>query len=76
MNKFAKVDSRCYKEKEEAEGDLQKTQRELSQKIQENTNLLNYIRELGETLQQQKKKLDDNNQAIFVDEDNEEKRKL
>jgi hypothetical protein len=33
MNKFAKVDSRCYKEKEEAEGDLQKTQRELSQKI-------------------------------------------
>ena len=50
MNKFAKVDARCYKEKEEAEGDLQKTQRELSQKIQENTNLLNYIRELGETL--------------------------
>jgi hypothetical protein len=76
MNKFAKVDSRCYKDKEEAEADLQKTQRELSQKIQENTNLLNYIRELGETLQQQKKKLDDNNQAIFVDEDNEEKRKL
>ena len=74
--KFAKVDQRCYLQKEEAESELQKTQRDLTECIQKNTYFLNGIRELGEQQQALQKKLDGTNKAIFVDEDNEEKRKL
>lgn len=69
------MDSRCYKLKEDAQSDLQSTQRDLTETISQNTAYLNYIRELGEKLQEQQKKLDGTNKAIFVDEDNEEKKK-
>merc|ERR1712110_679046 len=44
--------------------------------IQRNTNLLNLIRSLGEEQLDLNRKLDGTNKAIFVDEDNEEKRKI
>ena len=69
------MDARCYKLKEDAQSDLQGTQRDLTSTISQNTAYLNYIRELGEKLQEQQKKLDGTNKAIFVDEDNEEKKK-
>ena len=76
QNKFHKQEQRCNQKKEEAEADLQKTQRELTQCIQRNTNLLNLIRSLGEEQLDLNRKLDGTNKAIFVDEDNEEKRKI
>lgn len=62
--------------KEEAESDLQNTQRELTSCIQRNTNLLNLIRSLGEEQLDLNRKLDSTNKQIFVDGDNEEKRKI
>ena len=44
QGKFEKTEKKCIKSIEEADGDLEKTQRELTQAIKNNTNLLNLIR--------------------------------
>lgn len=48
QNKFSKTEKKCIKLIEEADGELEGTQRQLTQAIKENTDLLNLIRELGE----------------------------
>ena len=75
-NKYQKTEKRCIKNIEEADAELEKTQRELTQAIKNNTNLLNLIRQLGEEQLDLNRKLDSTNKAIFVDEDDEEKKNL
>jgi hypothetical protein len=48
QNKFGKTEKKCIKMIEEADAELEKTQRDLTQSIKNNTNLLNLIRQLGE----------------------------
>ena len=48
-NKYNKKEKECHRAIEEHTAALAKTQRELTEKIQKNTNLLNMIRQLGET---------------------------
>jgi len=47
QNKFHKMEQRCNLKKEEAEADLAATQRDLTSKINRNTNLLDMIKQLG-----------------------------
>ena len=75
QNKFAKTEKKCIKLIEEADAELEETQRQLTQQIKNNTNLLNLIRQMGEEQLDLNKKLDNTNKAIFVDEDDEEKKK-
>lgn len=75
QNKFSKTEKKCIKSIEEADAELEKTQRDLTQSIKNNTNLLNLIRQLGEEQLDLNRKLDSTNKAIFVDEDDEDKKK-
>ena len=76
QNKFAKTEKRCIKMIEDAEGEFDQTQRELTTEMKNNTNLLNLIRQLGEEELDLDEKLDDSNKAIFVDEGDEKKRHI
>jgi hypothetical protein len=76
QNKFHKTEKKCIHMIEEADGELEKTQRDLTQSIKNNTNLLNLIRQLGEEQLDLNRKLDSTNKAIFVDEDDEVKKNL
>lgn len=76
QNKFTKTEKRCIKMIENAEGELEQTQRNLTSEMKNNTNLLNLIRSLGEEELDLDKKLNDSNKAIFVDEDDEKKRHI
>ena len=48
QNEFHKTEKKCIRDIEEKEAEFQKTQRDLTECIQTNTNLLNLIRTLGE----------------------------
>lgn len=61
---------------EEAQSEFDKTQRELTAEMKNNTMLLNLIRSLGEQELDLDRKLNDSNKAIFVDEDDEKKRHI
>ena len=61
---------------EEAQSEFDKTQRELTAEMKNNTTLLNLIRSLGEQELDLYRKLNDSNKAIFVDEDDEKKRHI
>jgi hypothetical protein len=61
---------------EEAQSEFDKTQRELTSEMKNNTTLLNLIRSLGEQELDLDRKLNDSNKAIFVDEDDEKKRHI
>ena len=61
---------------EEGQGEFDKTQRELTSEMKNNTTLLNLIRSLGEQELDLDRKLNDSNKAIFVDEDDEKKRHI
>jgi len=61
---------------EDADGEFDNTQRELTSQMKNNTNLLNLIRTLGEEELHLDKQLNDSNKAIFVDEDDEKKRHI
>jgi hypothetical protein len=61
---------------EEAQSEFDKTQRELTAEMKNNTTLLNLIRSLGEQELDLDRKLNDSNKAIFVDEDDEKKRHI
>lgn len=76
QHKFHKKEQQCIKSIEDSEGEFQKTQRDLTSCIQKNTNLLNLIRELGERQMELNKTLDSTNKAIFVDEDDEQKKEM
>lgn len=76
QNKFQKTEKKCIKMIEEAEAEMEKTQRDLTQSIKNNTNLLNLIRQLGEEQLQLNRNLDSTNKAIFVDEDDEDKKNM
>lgn len=76
QNKFHKTEKKCISMIEEADGELEKTQRDLTQAIKNNTNLLNMIRGLGEEQLYLNRQLDSTNKAIFVDEDDEVKKKM
>lgn len=76
QNKFHKTEKKCISMVEEADGELEKTQRDLTQAIKNNTNLLNMIRGLGEEQLYLNRQLDSTNKAIFVDEDDEVKKKM
>ena len=76
QNKFQKTEKKCIKMIEETDAEMEKTQRELTQAIKNNTNLLNLIRQLGEEQLQLNRNLDSTNKAIFVDEDDEDKRNM
>lgn len=76
QNKFTKTEKRCIKMIEDADGELENTQRNLTGEMKNNTNLLNLIRQLGEEELDLDKKLNDSNKAIFVDEDDEKKRHI
>ena len=76
QNKFHKTEKKCIHMIEDADGDLEKTQRDLTQAIRNNTNLLNLIRQLGEEQLDLNRKLDSTNKAIFVDEDDEVKKNM
>lgn len=75
-NKYNREEKRCIKNVEDADGEFERTQRELTSQVQKNTNLLNLIRQLGERQIYLNKELDSANKQIFVDEDNEKKRKM
>ena len=76
QNKFHKMEQRCNLKKEEAEADLASTQRELTQAITRNTNLLDMIKVLGKNQLTLNRQLDSNNKNIFDNEDEEEKRNI
>lgn len=76
QNKFAKTEKRCIKMIEDADGEFEQTQRELTGEMKNNTNFLNLIRQLGEEEIELDKKLDNSIKAIFVDEDDEKKRTI
>jgi hypothetical protein len=76
QNKFHKKEKQCIKAIEDSEADLEKTQRDLTNAIKNNTNLLNLIISLGQKQLDLNKTLDSRNKAIFVDEDDDEKRNL
>mmetsp|Transcript_1195 Transcript_1195/g.1220 ORF Transcript_1195/g.1220 Transcript_1195/m.1220 type:complete len:154 (-) Transcript_1195:30-491(-) len=71
QNRFTKTEKKCIKLIEDADAELEKTQRDLTHAIKNNTNLLNLIRQLGEEQIDLDKKLDNTGKAIFVDEDDE-----
>lgn len=76
QRKFNKTEQQSVRAIEDEIGRLQATQRQLTSCIQQNTNLLDMIRKMAEAQQEKHKQLDNTNKAIFVDEDNEEKRKM
>lgn len=76
QNKFAKTEKRCIMSIENAEGEFDQTQRELTSEMKNNTKLLDLIRQLGEEELDLDEKLDDSNKAIFVDEGDEKKRHI
>jgi predicted ribosome quality control (RQC) complex YloA/Tae2 family protein len=61
---------------EEADSEMERTQRDLTKAIKDNTALLDMIRKLGEEQLDLNRKLDSTNKAIFVDEDDELKRNM
>jgi len=73
---YQKTEKKCIRDIEEKEADLQKTQRDLTECIQKNTDLLDMIRKEGEKQLELNRKLDSTNKAIFVDDDNVEKKKM
>lgn len=73
---YQRVEKKCIRDIEEKEAELQKTQRELTECVQKNTDLLEMIRREGEKQLELNKKLDSTNKAIFVDDDNAEKKKM
>lgn len=48
QNKFQKTEKKCIVLIEETDAEMEKTQRDLTAAIKNNTNLLNLIRQLGE----------------------------
>lgn len=68
QNKYDKIDKDCIRKKEAAQADLEATQRELTEAIKYNTNLLNMIRNLAERQIQLKRQLDSSNKAIFTND--------
>lgn len=71
---FNKVEKKCIRDIEEKEAEHQKIQRELTECIQKNTDLLDMIRKEGEHQLELNRKLDATNNAIFVDDDNAAKK--
>ena len=76
QNKFYKTEKKCIKSIEDSDAELENTQRDLTGAIKNNTNLLNLIRQLGEEQLDLNRKLDSTNKAIFVDEDDEDKKTM
>lgn len=73
---FERTEKKTIRDEEEKEAELAQIQRELTENIHKNTELLNMIREEGEHQLELNKKLDSTNKAIFVDDDNEEKKRM
>ena len=73
QNKFNKTEKVCFKRIEEADSNLEETQRDLTEQMKKNTGLLDLIRTLGEKQHDLEHKLTGANNAIFVDEDEAKK---
>ena len=74
--KFDKKERECIKIIEDADGQLEQTQRNLTACIKNNTSYLNMIKDLGKKRLSLDKNLDSTNKAIFVDEDDEQKKSM
>jgi len=72
---YERTEKKCIRDKEEKDAELSKIQRELTDCITKNTDLLNMIRDQGEHQQQLNLQLTSTTNAIFKDDDNEEKQK-
>lgn len=76
QQEYQQCEKKCIRDIEDKEAEFQKIQRELTETIQKNTDLLDMIRKEGENQQDLNRKLDSTNKAIFVDDDNAEKQKM
>jgi len=75
LQEYQRTEKKCIRDKEEKDAELQKIQRELTDCIQKNTDLLNMIRDQGEQQQKLNNQLTSTTNAIFKDDDTEEKHK-
>ena len=76
QNRFNKKEKDCFKKIEEADTELEQTQRQLTQAIKNNTGLLNLIIKLGKDQIDYNNMLDQTKQAIHQDENEKERRNI
>lgn len=72
---YQKTEKKCIRDIEEKEAEFQKIQRELTDCITKNTDLLNMIRNEGENQLELNRRLNATGDAIFTDDDTIEKQK-
>lgn len=75
-NQQLKVEKMCMRRREEAESELEQTQRELTKAVKENTGLLELIIALGKEQIDCNEKLDQTKQAILEDENADQKKQI
>ena len=75
-DKLFRVEKECMRRREEAETELETTQRDLTISVKENTGLLDLIISLGQEQIECNEKLDETKQAILENDDADEKKKM
>jgi len=75
-NKLSRVEKDCMRRREDADGDLEQTQRELTVSVKENTGLLDLIIHLGQEQIKLNDMLDETKQAVLEDENADQNKKI